>query len=162
MLVILYVLMVTLYIYQPLSVVYLSCMYVNSTAHYLFSFFFLFFSQVEFDDLSIHSRNVPYQHILSTHPLITLCQYTLSQNTLSSHPINTSSHHTLFFSQVESDDLSRFGLIPEFIGRFPVIVSTRSLDLAQMLQVITEPKNALLKQVTPLAYLDTHIYLLNP
>jgi ATP-dependent Clp protease ATP-binding subunit ClpX len=49
---------------------------------------------------------------------------------------------------VESEDLTRFGLIPEFIGRFPVVVSTKALDLTQMLKVITEPKNALLKQYT--------------
>ena len=33
---------------------------------------------------------------------------------------------------MESEDLTRFGLIPEFIGRFPVVVSTKSLDLAQV------------------------------
>lgn len=50
------------------------------------------------------------------------------------------------FDQVEPADLMRFGLIPEFTGRFPVIVSTRMLSLNQMVQVLTEPKNALLKQ----------------
>lgn len=50
------------------------------------------------------------------------------------------------FDQVEPDDLVRFGLIPEFIGRFPVIISTKSLDVDQMVAVISEPKNALLKQ----------------
>jgi ATP-dependent Clp protease ATP-binding subunit ClpX len=47
---------------------------------------------------------------------------------------------------VESEDLMRFGLIPEFIGRFPVVVATKSLSLDQMIHVITEPKNALMKQ----------------
>jgi ATP-dependent Clp protease ATP-binding subunit ClpX len=50
------------------------------------------------------------------------------------------------FDQVEPDDLVRFGLIPEFIGRFPVVISTKSLDVDQMVAVISEPKNALLKQ----------------
>ena len=50
------------------------------------------------------------------------------------------------FDQVEPDDLVRFGLIPEFIGRFPVVVSTKCLTVDQMISVISEPKNALLKQ----------------
>lgn len=50
------------------------------------------------------------------------------------------------FDQVEPDDLVRFGLIPEFIGRFPVVVNTKSLTVDQMISVISEPKNALLKQ----------------
>ena len=47
---------------------------------------------------------------------------------------------------MEPGDLMKFGLIPEFTGRFPVIVSTRILSLDQMVQVLVEPKNALLKQ----------------
>ena len=50
------------------------------------------------------------------------------------------------FDQVEPDDLVRFGLIPEFIGRFPVVISTKSLTVDEMVSVISEPKNALLKQ----------------
>lgn len=50
------------------------------------------------------------------------------------------------FEKVEPDDLVRFGLIPEFIGRFPNIISTKSLTTDQMVSVISEPKNALLKQ----------------
>ena len=50
------------------------------------------------------------------------------------------------FDLVEPDDLVKFGLIPEFIGRFPVVVSTKSLDVDQMISVISEPKCALLKQ----------------
>ncbi|KAL3349951.1 hypothetical protein AABB24_022819 [Solanum stoloniferum] len=47
---------------------------------------------------------------------------------------------------VESDDLTSYGLIPEFVGRFPVLVSLSSLDVDQLVQVLTEPKNALCKQ----------------
>jgi ATP-dependent Clp protease ATP-binding subunit ClpX len=54
----------------------------------------------------------------------------------------------MLFDQVESDDLIRFGLIPEFIGRFPVVISTKSLTLDQMITVISDPKNSLLKQYT--------------
>ncbi|XP_047261544.1 CLP protease regulatory subunit CLPX1, mitochondrial [Capsicum annuum] len=44
---------------------------------------------------------------------------------------------------VESADLTAYGLIPEFVGRFPVLVSLSSLDEDQLVQVLTEPKNAL-------------------
>ncbi|KAF7830717.1 CLP protease regulatory subunit CLPX1, mitochondrial [Senna tora] len=47
---------------------------------------------------------------------------------------------------VESSDLTAYGLIPEFVGRFPVLVSLSALTENQMIQVLTEPKNALGKQ----------------
>lgn len=47
---------------------------------------------------------------------------------------------------VESGDLIAYGLIPEFVGRFPVLVSLSALNENQLLQVLTEPKNALGKQ----------------
>lgn len=50
------------------------------------------------------------------------------------------------FDKVEPHDLVQFGLIPEFIGRFPMVVSTRGLDEDQMIEVLTKPKNALVKQ----------------
>ncbi|MCH8521243.1 ATP-dependent Clp protease ATP-binding subunit ClpX [Glycocaulis sp.] len=47
---------------------------------------------------------------------------------------------------VEPDDLQRFGLIPEFVGRLPVIATLEDLDEAALMQILTEPKNALVKQ----------------
>ncbi|KAI3445543.1 hypothetical protein Pfo_002208 [Paulownia fortunei] len=47
---------------------------------------------------------------------------------------------------VESGDLTAYGLIPEFVGRFPVVVSLSALDEDQLVQVLTEPKNAVCKQ----------------
>ncbi|KAJ0972902.1 hypothetical protein J5N97_020861 [Dioscorea zingiberensis] len=47
---------------------------------------------------------------------------------------------------VESEDLVAYGLIPEFVGRFPILVSLSALNEDQLLQVLTEPKNALGKQ----------------
>ncbi|KAM0940737.1 putative AAA+ ATPase domain, ATPase, AAA-type, core, Clp protease, ATP-binding subunit ClpX [Dioscorea sansibarensis] len=47
---------------------------------------------------------------------------------------------------VESDDLAKYGLIPEFVGRFPILVSLSALNEDQLLKVLTEPKNALCKQ----------------
>ncbi|MGQ9503791.1 MAG: ATP-dependent Clp protease ATP-binding subunit ClpX [Thermogutta sp.] len=49
-------------------------------------------------------------------------------------------------SQVTSEDLVEFGLIPEFIGRLPVVTPLRPLDMDALVRVLTEPKNALVKQ----------------
>ena len=46
----------------------------------------------------------------------------------------------------EPEDLQRFGLIPEFIGRLPVIATLEDLDESALIKILTEPKNALLKQ----------------
>ena len=48
--------------------------------------------------------------------------------------------------EVEPDDLVKFGLIPEFVGRLPVIATLEELDEAALVQILTEPKNALTKQ----------------
>ena len=50
------------------------------------------------------------------------------------------------FRQVEPDDLLRFGLIPEFVGRLPVIATLDDLDEAALVKILTEPKNAFVKQ----------------
>jgi len=47
---------------------------------------------------------------------------------------------------VEPDDLMRFGLIPEFIGRLPVLATLEDLDEGALIKILTEPKNALVKQ----------------
>ncbi len=47
---------------------------------------------------------------------------------------------------VQSEDLVKFGLIPEFIGRLPVITTLESLDKSALIKILTEPKNALTKQ----------------
>ena len=50
------------------------------------------------------------------------------------------------FQSVEPEDLVRYGLIPEFIGRLPVIATLNDLDVPALMQILTEPKNALVKQ----------------
>ena len=50
------------------------------------------------------------------------------------------------FSQVLPEDLLKFGMIPEFIGRLPMVGAVHSLDKAALISILTEPKNALLKQ----------------
>jgi ATP-dependent Clp protease ATP-binding subunit ClpX len=58
------------------------------------------------------------------------------------------------FAQVMPEDLLKFGLIPEFVGRLPVITSVRSLDRAALVRILTEPKNALVRQYQRLFELD--------
>ncbi len=58
------------------------------------------------------------------------------------------------FSRVMPEDLLRFGLIPEFIGRLPIFTSVSKLDRAALVAVLTEPKNALVKQYQRLFELD--------
>ncbi|MDO4426883.1 MAG: ATP-dependent protease ATP-binding subunit ClpX [Moraxella sp.] len=53
---------------------------------------------------------------------------------------------TELFKEVEPEDLIKFGLIPELIGRLPVIATLEELDEAALVQILTEPKNALVKQ----------------
>lgn len=50
------------------------------------------------------------------------------------------------FSQVEPEDLLKFGLIPEFVGRLPVVATLEDLDQDALMQILTVPKNALVKQ----------------
>jgi ATP-dependent Clp protease ATP-binding subunit ClpX len=50
------------------------------------------------------------------------------------------------FRELEPEDLVRYGLIPEFVGRLPVIATLEELDLEALVQILTEPKNSLTKQ----------------
>jgi ATP-dependent Clp protease ATP-binding subunit ClpX len=50
------------------------------------------------------------------------------------------------FKELEPEDLLKFGLIPEFVGRLPVIATLTDLDEAALVKILTEPKNALVKQ----------------
>jgi ATP-dependent Clp protease ATP-binding subunit ClpX len=50
------------------------------------------------------------------------------------------------FSDVEAEDLIKYGLIPEFVGRLPVIATLEELDEEALVRILTEPKNALTKQ----------------
>jgi len=58
------------------------------------------------------------------------------------------------FSEVEPDDLLRFGLIPELVGRLPVTVPLEGLDEESLVRILQEPKNALTKQYTKLFDLE--------
>jgi len=58
------------------------------------------------------------------------------------------------FRQVIPDDLLKYGLIPEFVGRLPVVVSVEPIDLQIMTRILVEPKNALVKQFEKLFEVD--------
>ena len=64
--------------------------------------------------------------------------------------IDTTDH----FAEVMPEDLIKYGLIPEFIGRLPVIASVTNLDMDSLVTILSEPKNALVKQYTRLFEMD--------
>jgi ATP-dependent Clp protease ATP-binding subunit ClpX len=57
-------------------------------------------------------------------------------------------------SKVQPQDLTRFGLIPEFVGRLPVVTALEALDEDALCRILTEPKNALCRQYQALLSLD--------
>ena len=57
-------------------------------------------------------------------------------------------------AQIRPEDLLKFGLIPEFVGRLPIIVTLENLDEDALVKILTEPKNALVKQYARLMELD--------
>merc|ERR1719466_386703 len=58
------------------------------------------------------------------------------------------------FSQIEAQDLIEFGMIPEFVGRFPALVPFHSLTEEMLVRILTEPKNALVPQYQMLFGMD--------
>ena len=59
-----------------------------------------------------------------------------------------------YFADVMPEDLLKFGMIPEFIGRLPILTSVENLDRPALIEILTEPKNALVKQYEKLFDLD--------
>ena len=57
-------------------------------------------------------------------------------------------------SNLEPQDLLQYGLIPEFIGRLPIVATLRDLDKKALIEILTEPKNALIKQYQKMFQLD--------
>ena len=68
--------------------------------------------------------------------------------------VNEDTNPDDIFSHVMPEDLLKFGMIPEFIGRLPVFTSVSKLDRAALVAVLTEPKNALVRQYQRLFDLD--------
>jgi ATP-dependent Clp protease ATP-binding subunit ClpX len=61
-------------------------------------------------------------------------------------PMHQSRANTELFEQIQPEDLIRYGLIPEFVGRLPVVGTLHELDEAAMIEILTQPKNALARQ----------------
>ena len=59
-----------------------------------------------------------------------------------------------FFKEIQPHDLLKFGIIPELVGRLPVITTLNALDKDQLVRILTEPKNALVKQYQKLLEYD--------
>ena len=64
----------------------------------------------------------------------------------SAQPGRSQGHRASCLRDVEPEDLIKFGLIPEFVGRLPVVATLDELDEDALIQILTEPKNALVKQ----------------
>ena len=62
---------------------------------------------------------------------------------------------SMLLRQIQTEDLIKFGLIPEFVGRLPIHISLEELTCEQLCQIIREPKSALLKQYTAALALDS-------
>jgi len=69
-------------------------------------------------------------------------------------PLKEKSDYANIFRQVQPEDLRKFGLIPEFIGRLPVIATVDQLDREALISILTEPRNALIKQYQRMFELD--------
>ena len=59
-----------------------------------------------------------------------------------------------YLAEVEASDLIEFGMIPEFVGRFPALVPFHSLNEGMLVRILTEPKNALIPQYQMLFGMD--------
>jgi len=69
-------------------------------------------------------------------------------------PLHVKGDDINLFSEVLPEDLHKFGLIPEFIGRLPVVTTVTQLDQVALMQILTVPKNALVRQYQRMFQLD--------
>jgi ATP-dependent Clp protease ATP-binding subunit ClpX len=69
-------------------------------------------------------------------------------------PLHSKDDNRDFFSEVMPEDLHKFGLIPEFIGRLPVIATVTPLDSEALIDILVQPKNALIKQYQRMFAID--------
>jgi len=69
-------------------------------------------------------------------------------------PVSSKRNDADLLAEVQPEDLHKFGLIPEFIGRLPVIATVDPLDEDALIRILTEPKNALVKQYQRMFELD--------
>lgn len=67
---------------------------------------------------------------------------------------STDENSTAYIDEIQPQDLTKFGLIPEFVGRMPIVVGLQPLDETALVRIMTEPKNAIVKQYKKLVGID--------
>lgn len=106
--------------------------------------------------IQVDTRNILFICGGAFHGLEDIIKQRLNSKTfgfVSDDNLNQDSETTIF-EHIQQEDLVKFGIIPEMIGRLPVIAPLRQLDEAELHRVLTEPKNALTKQYTKLMAMD--------
>ena len=73
---------------------------------------------------------------------------------ISWHRISFQAERDRYFSEVEGPDLIDFGMIPEFVGRFPALVPFHSLNEEMLVRILSEPANAMVPQYKMLFGMD--------
>ena len=79
-----------------------------------------------------------------------LNSYSVGYNNSDREKINSDN----YLKYVETDDLRKYGLIPEFLGRFPILTYTNPLSTEDLIKILTEPKNSIIKQYQRLLQVD--------
>jgi ATP-dependent Clp protease ATP-binding subunit ClpX len=79
-----------------------------------------------------------------------LIDYSVAVDKINSDSIQSDS----YVEDVQPQDLTKFGLIPEFVGRMPIVVGLHALDETALVKIMTEPKNAIVKQYKKLVGFD--------
>ncbi|MCK6210622.1 ATP-dependent Clp protease ATP-binding subunit ClpX [Georgenia sp. EYE_87] len=69
-------------------------------------------------------------------------------------PLRSADQEVDLFSEVRPEDLHKFGLIPEFVGRLPIVATVSTLDQDALVRILTEPRNALVKQYQRMFEID--------
>jgi ATP-dependent Clp protease ATP-binding subunit ClpX len=69
-------------------------------------------------------------------------------------PLHSKDDNVNLFGEVLPEDLHKFGLIPEFIGRLPVVATVTQLDQVALMDILTKPKNALIRQYQRMFEID--------
>ena len=136
---------------------------ISSTVHTFSSDMFislLHMQVIGFNTLSHPSPQPTINTSLSTHPANpSMLGYPpisdpASCETDGGHDLSDDERIDSLLRCVEARDLMSYGMIPEFVGRFPVIVSLNHLDVESLVSILSRPKNALIPQFTTLFKMD--------
>ena len=112
------------------------------------------FQVIGFGSPSPPSTSSPLPPSPSSHPHTSTSTSTTSSSSSSSSSQTEDEHRDTLLRNIESRDLMDYGMIPEFVGRFPVLVSLSSLDRDTLVDILTKPKDAIVKQYTQLFQMD--------